>query len=453
MSEIAGGAQDLHDDLLGGLSPALAEEARRYPGETGRRQPVHTVYGGAHLFRRTTAGRLGGAALTALAEHAPDGAALAAALGGPADRALADRVYERVVEKLRREPVEDFRIDFEDGYGPRPDDEEDGHAEAAGREVARGASDGGLPPFVGIRIKPLTTELGRRSLRTLDRFLTSLVAEGGGVPDGFVVNLPKVTLVEQVATLAKALARLEERLGLRRGTVAIELMVETPRSIFAADGTVALPALVAAARGRCRAAHFGTYDYTASLGITAAEQRMDHPVCDFAKHVMQVALSGTGVQLSDGATNVLPVGPHRGEGLTDAEREENRAAVHGAWRLHAAHVRHSLVGGYYQGWDLHPAQLPSRFATVYAFFLGGAEAAGERLRGFVESAARATLLGDVFDDAATGQGLLNFFLRATACGALSEDEALRLSGLTPDELRRRSFPAILASRSAPAEGG
>ena len=450
MTESAEADRDLHADLLEGLAPALAEEARRYPGERARRQPVHTVYGGAHLFRATTARRLGEAALAALAEHAPDGAALAAALGGPAEPELADRVYERVVDKLRREPVEDFRIDFEDGYGPRSDDEEDGHAESAAREVARGAADGGLPPFVGIRIKPLTAELGRRALRTLDRFLATLVAEHKTVPELFVVTLPKVTLVEQVATLAKALARLEERLGLARGTVGVELMVETPRAIFAADGTVALPALVAAARGRCRGAHFGTYDYTASLGVTAAEQRMDHPVCDFAKQATQVALAGTGVHLSDGATNVLPVGPHRGDGLSAAQREENRAAVHAAWRLHAAHVRHSLVGGFYQGWDLHPAQLPSRFATVYAFFLGGAAAAGQRLRGFVESAARATLFGDVFDDAATGQGLLNFFLRATGCGALGEDEAERLSGLTAEELRGRSFPAILAGRAGGA---
>jgi hypothetical protein len=303
-----------------------------------------------------------------------------------------------------------------------------------------------LPPFLGIRVKPMTAELAGRSLRTLERFLSILVDAGGRLPEGFVVTLPKVTLPEQVAATVEVLGRLEERLGLVGGVVPIELMVETPRAIVAADGRLALPALVAAADGRCRGAHFGTYDYTASLGITAAHQRMDHPVCDLAKQMMQIALAGTGVWLSDGATNVLPVAPHRGESLDDEQRAENRRVVHAAWRLHAAHVTHSLVGGFYQGWDLHPAQLISRFAAVYAFFLGGAEAAGGRLRGFIDGAARATLSGDVFDDAATGQGLLNFFLRGTACGALDADEARRLSGLTAGELASRSFLHILDAR-------
>jgi citrate lyase beta subunit len=438
-------------DLVGRLAPAWAEEARRQPGEGGGRQPVHTVYGGAHLFRADTARRLGERALAALAVHAPDGAALAGALGGSLasleDGELAERVHGRVVEKLGREPVEDFRIDFEDGYGHRTDAEEDGHAANAAREVARGRAEGWLPPFVGLRVKPLTPDLAARSLRTLEIFVTRLLdATGGALPAGFVVTLPKVTFAGQVEALAGALDRLERRGGLGGGFLRLELMVETPRSIFGHDGRIALPELVAAAGGRCRGAHFGTYDYTAALEITAAEQRMDHPACEFAKQVMQVALAGTGVWLSDGATNVLPVGPHRGAEPTARQGAENRSAVHAAWRLHARHVHHSLVGGLYQGWDLHPAQLPTRFATVYAFFLAGATAAGERLRAFVEQAARATLSGDVFDDAATGQGLLNFFLRATGCGALDAEEARRLSGLTPGELAGRSFPAILAAR-------
>ena len=176
---------------------------------------------------------------------------------------------------------------------------------------------------------------------------------------------------------------------------------------------------------------------------------MMHPACDFAKQVMQVALAGTGITMSDGATNVMPVGPHRaarGESLTAEQRAENTDVVHRAWRLHAAHTRHSLVTGFYQGWDLHPAQLPSRYTTVFAFFLGGLEQASERLRNFVQKAAQATLVGEVFDDAATGQGLLNYFLRALNCGAISEQEALAMSGLSLDELRGKSFTRILANR-------
>ena len=104
------------------------------------------------------------------------------------------------------------------------------------------------------------------------------------------------------------------------------------------------------------------------------------------------------------------------------------------------------MNGFYQGWDLHPAQLPSRYAAVYSFFLEGLGPASERLKNFVEKAAQATLVGDVFDDAATGQGLLNYFLRALNCGAMTEREAIEMSGLTVDELRTRSFVKILNGR-------
>ena len=132
---------------------------------------------------------------------------------------------------------------------------------------------------------------------------------------------------------------------------------------------------------------------------------------------------------------------------------ENRAGVHRAWALHYADVRHSLETGFYQGWDLHPAQLPTRYGAVFAFFLEGLEAAGERLRNFLAKAAQATLVGDVFDDAATGQGLLNYFLRAINSGAVGQDEVGRMAGLTTEDLRSRSFARILASRRDGSEEG
>lgn len=178
---------------------------------------------------------------------------------------------------------------------------------------------------------------------------------------------------------------------------------------------------------------------------------MTHPACDFAREMMQVALAGTGVWLSDGATNILPVAPHRaakGEApLTTSQFAENCAAVHRAWKLQFEHIRHSLVNAFYQGWDLHPAQLPTRYAAVYSFFLEGLEAASERLKNFIDKAAQATLVGEVFDDAATGQGLLNYFLRAINCGAIAAEEALPLTGLTLEELRSGSFVKILDHRS------
>jgi citrate lyase beta subunit len=432
-------------DVFERLRGANLAFARRQPGESGRRQPVHTVYGGAHLFKADTASRLGLLALRAFAEYAATPADLAAAAGLRED--LAATIHARVAEKLRREPVEDFRADFEDGYGSRPDAEEDGHAEIVAREMAAGLAAGALPASVGIRVKPFTEELRERSLRTLDLFLTALVQESGGrLPENFVVTLPKVTIPEQVAALADLFDLLEPALGLAAGSLRLEIMIETPQSILNERGSSNLPLLAAAARGRCVAAHFGTYDYTAACNITAEHQSMTHPVCDFAKHMMQVAYAGTGLWLSDGATNVLPVPPHRGSQLTAAQVEENRAVVHRAWNLHAGHVRHSLVGGFYQGWDLHPAQLVTRYAALYGFFLEGLDAASDRLRNFVQKAAQATLVGEVFDDAATGQGLLNYFLRAVNCGAITESEALERSGLTLEELRGRSFVRILERR-------
>jgi len=434
--------------LLERLEAPHREVAGRFPGDSGHRQPVHTVYGGAHLFKANTTERLGQLALRAVQDFAPDARAFGAALGW-SDDLLGEAIHQRVLEKLGREPVEDFRIDFEDGFGHRPDPEEDAEAVRAAEEVARGMAAGSLPPFLGIRIKPLSTELKRRSARTLHLFLKTLVEAGGGVPENFVVTLPKITTPEEVEVLVALLETLEGELGLAPGSLRFEIMIETPQSIFGPGGGVMPARLAALGDGRCVAAHFGTYDYTASNDITAAYQQMDHPACDFARHVMQVSLAGTGVWISDGATNVLPVAPHRaapGEALTAAQEAENRATVHAAWRLHYRHVWHSLEHAFYQGWDLHPAQLPTRYAAVYRFFLEGLDAAGARLTNFVNKAAQATLVGDVFDDAATGQGLLNYFLRAINCGAVTEAEATAKSGLSPEELEGRSFLKILNRR-------
>jgi citrate lyase beta subunit len=408
------------------LHAALIPFMRRFPGDPPARQPLHTVYGGAHLFKSDTVRTLGEKGRQVLDEHGVDPFTFARAVGLP--EIHAETIWHRVIEKLGREPVEDFRVDFEDGYGNRPDEEEDRHAEIVAGEFLKGMREGTLPPFIGIRIKPFTQELMQRSIRTLDIVLTAL---GGTMPENFVVTLPKIQLPAQVTLLCNVFDELEPRLGLRRDSLRLEFMIETTQSILSERGESNLPRFLDAARGRAVAAHFGTYDYTASCNITAAEQRMDHPACDFARNMMQVAYAGTGIWLSDGATNVLPIG--------------DRETIHRAWRLHARHIRHSLVNAYYQGWDLHPAQLPTRYAAVYAFFLESLQAATDRLRNFMEKAGQATLVGDVFDDAATGQGLLNYFLRGINSGALTEEEALA-TGLTLDELRSRSFVKILKGR-------
>ncbi len=435
-------------EILGPLREANTRFARNFPGDRPDRQPVHTVYGGAQLYKSTTTKRLGELALRMLDAYGPDAQTFGDALG--IEPSVRQSVYDRVKEKLVAEAVEDFRIDFEDGYGSRPDEEEDKDAERTAKEVAIGMKEGILSPFIGIRIKTFTEELHKRSMRTLELFLTTLSkATGGRLPDNFVVTLPKVTHPEQVTALVRLFEKIEANTELESGSLKLELMIETTQSIFGADGLVTMPLLYRAAEGRCTGCHFGTYDYTASCSITAAFQTMDHQACDFAKNVMRNSLAGTGVWLSDGATNVMPVPVHRCDSLSEAQRQENSEAVHDAWRLAYGHIQHSLKNGYYQGWDLHPGQLPIRYAACYSFFLEGFEQAAERLKNFVEVAAQATLVGDVFDDAATGQGLLNYFLRALNCGAVTLDD-LSVTGLTVEEIRLRSFAKILASRTARA---
>ena len=125
--------------------------------------------------------------------------------------------------------------------------------------------------------------------------------------------------------------------------------------------------------------------------------------------------------------------------LTPEQREENRSSVHAAWRLHHDNIRHAMASGFYQGWDLHPAQLVSRYAATFAFFIEGLDAAGARLKNFVAKSAQATRVGAAFDDAATGQGLVNYFRRAVNSGAITEDEAATSSGMSPSAMRELDF--------------
>ncbi|MFD2784598.1 DUF6986 family protein [Hymenobacter rubripertinctus] len=463
--------------LLDALGAANLQFQRVYPGDRPDRQPVHTVYGGANLFKADTCVRMGDIALHNLRTYAPTFVELARVLElrghehlpvlekdvayltrrlealSPEERrrepgGLAYAIYQKIVYKLQTEAVEDFRIDFEDGFGNRPDAEEDATAVQAARALAQGMREGTVSPFIGIRIKPFTEDLKDRGVRTLDIFLTTLLAETGGkLPANFVVMLPKVTIPEQMTTMVRLLELLEQANGLPAGTLRMETMVEATQIIMDAEGRNPLLRIMRASEGRCVAAHFGTYDYTASAGITARYQTMAHPVCDFAHHMTKVALGGTGIFLSDGATNVMPIGPHRGENLSYEQLRENRESVHNAWRQGFQHTTHSLINGLYQGWDLNPAQLPMRYAATYAFFLSSYDDALHRLKSFVERAAISTLTGDIFDDAATGQGLLNFFLRALNCGAITEEE-VRATGLTTEEIQSRSFFRILEGRRA-----
>jgi citrate lyase beta subunit len=413
------------------LEAANEQYIRRHPGERPERQPVQSLIEGAQHFRADTISLLQRRALDALARFAPDGDALARAMVfSGRERAFADDVHERVTRKLETEPVEDYRIDFEDGYGTHPDAAEDAEVLRCADATAAAMRAGNLPPTFGIRVKPLTRELAARSLQTTDLFIETVrFGSGGALPRNFIVTLAKVTVVEQVAYFAQHLASLERRLELDDGTLRMEIMVETPRAIMDWDGRCPLPSYVDAARGRLVAASLGTYDYTAALGITAAQQRQRHPACEHARLVMQVALAGTGVRVSDGSTAILPVEP--------VER------VHDAWRLHHGDVKHALKLGIYSGWDLHPAQLVSRYAAVYAFYLGGLDAAARRLATFLETVARGDAPRDIADDVATGQALLNFLLRAVACGAVERSTVSARTGIDVELLDGRAFTSVL----------
>jgi lipid-binding SYLF domain-containing protein len=168
--------------------------------------------------------------------------------------------------------------------------------------------------------------------------------------------------------------------------------------------------MIHAAQGRCSGLHYGTYDYSASCGIAAGYQSMEHPVADHAKAVMQVAAAGTAVRLSDGSTNLLPVG--------DEEQ------VLAAWQTHQRLVRRSLERGFYQGWDMHPAQLPTRFAATFGFYRDGLTTTADRLRRYVEQTS-----SGVLDEPATARALADFLARGLDCGALDDDEVRAGTGL------------------------
>ncbi|MGH7719967.1 MAG: DUF6986 family protein [Gemmatimonadaceae bacterium] len=438
----------LPPDALADQRPALLRASAafeaRYPSDRVGRQPVHTLYVGAHRYAAGHATQAGIAARETMRRYAPEPAAFARVIGLDAPPETVRAVYDRVTEKLEREPVEDLRVDFEDGYGLRPDQEEDDAALGVAAAIADEMTGPGFPPFVGIRVKPLTEQLCGRSVRTLDLVLTGVMRRAGRLPDGFRITLPKVTMPEQVAYFASLLELLEERLGLAPKTLGFEMMVETPQTFIDANGALHLVSLLDASRGRMTAAHFGTYDYTAGCGIAAAHQRLRHPACDFARQMMQVALAGRGVWLSDGSTAILPVAPEPSTATpaAAAARASEEAVLRG-WKLHFGDVMSSLAQGFYQGWDLHPAQLPTRFAAVFSHYLAGFDDALARLRALL---GRAEAAGAVHDDPATGQALLTFLRRGVECGAFAVSEVCARSGLAEAELAIGSFAALLARR-------
>jgi citrate lyase beta subunit len=392
------GVGDLAAELADELDARLADEdealVERFPGERAGRQPVHTVYVPADRYDAGLARTWGERARQAMTEHE---AILRECLGEAADDLL-----PLVADKLEREPVEDLRIDFEDGYGTRSDDVEHAEVGRAAEALAASQAAGAGAASYGIRFKSFERPTRRRGLATLAGFVERLLTAGGTL-DGFVVTLPKVTAVAQVEAMALACERIEAAHGLPTGALRFEIQVETPQSILGPDGTALVARMIRAAPTRVVGLHYGTYDYSAFCGIAAPYQSLEHPAADHAKAVMQAAAAGTGVRLSDGSTNILPVG--------DADD------VRRAWALHLRLVRRALERGFYQGWDLHPAQLPTRYAATYAFYRDGFAEAAARLRRYGNRAE-----GGILDEPATARALADFLVRGLDCGALTDDE-------------------------------
>jgi hypothetical protein len=397
---------DFLTEVDGWLADADAQAAL-YRGEAGSRQPVHTVYVPADTYRADTARHWGEQALELLDRHAPTPARFAADTG--LDPGFIDQVLPRVRAKLSSQPIEDLRVDFEDGYGIRPDADEDAEARAAGRSLAIMSTAQNAPLLAGIRIKGLQAATRRRGLRTLDLVIRAAV-ETGGLPRRFVVTWPKVAHPAEVSAAVRICERLEGESGLPAGTLRFELQIEVPQAVISPDGVATVARLIQAADGRCEGLHYGTYDFSAAAGVVAGEQSLEHPLADHAKAVMQLAAAQTGVRVSDGSTNIVPVG------TSDEIRH--------AWRLHARLVRRSLTRALYQGWDLHPGQLVTRYAATYQFYREQLEPSGARLLAYSTRAA-----SGVLDEPATALALANAVLRAVDCGACDDDEVARASGL------------------------
>lgn len=397
------------------LAPTDRLLATAYPGDDGSRQPVHTVYVPGDTYAPELPERWGRDALDAVA--AAGGLEALATDVGIAEE-IAAEVAPLADLKLAREPMEDLRIDFEDGYGDRGDDAEDADAVHAAERVATAIGAGLAPPFIGIRFKAFEAATRARGIRTLDLFVTTLV-ERGGLPDGLALTLPKVSTVAQVEAMAEVVAALERVHGLAEGRLRFEVQVETPQLVLGADGTAPVARLAAAAPGRIVGLHYGTYDYSAALGIAAPDQSLEHPAADHAKLVMQVAVAGTGIRLSDGSTNVLPVGERAPE----------------AWRLHARLVRRALERGFVQGWDLHPAHLPTRYLATYAYYREGYPAVASRLRHVHDRTA-----GAVRDEPATVRALAGFVRRGVHCGAITTAEVAADTGLDDAALAEWASP-------------
>jgi citrate lyase beta subunit len=373
------------DDLLAGVE---ADLEARYPGDGATNQPVHTVYVSAADATVDIPAEWGGAAGELLDTHH----GLLVDLGG-------EDAVEAVRRRLASTPIQDLRVDFEDGYGRRPDDVEDRDARRAGHTLAALGTD-----LCGIRIKGLTSAERKRAIRTLELTLDA----AGTVPSGFVFTVPKVRAAEQATAAVWLCEALEQAHGLPDGTLRFELQIESPQAILGADGTATVAKALHRSDGRCLGLHYGTYDYSAACGIVPQQQALDHPVADHAKAVMLAAAAQTGVRVVDGSTQVIPAGTS----------EQIRSAI----LRHHHLVTRSLERGYYQGWDMHPGHLVTRWLATITFFRAALVTAAPRLQAYLDRRG-----GVIVDEPATAEALAAVVLRGLGVDAFTLDDVLAVA--------------------------
>ncbi|PYE20720.1 HpcH/HpaI aldolase/citrate lyase family protein [Williamsia limnetica] len=378
------------DAVLGAID---AELDRDFPGDRPEKQPAHTAYVSAADVDVETPARWGRQGL-----QIADGAAATLAELDPLG------VLPLVRAQLAHHPIEDLRIDLEDGYGWRDNDVEDGHARAAGQVLAAWAAGHPAAPRVfGVRCKGLGATERQRGLRSLE-----LVLDGaGGIPRGFVFTVPKLRAAGQVDAVVMICEELERAHGLAAGTLRFELQIESPQAVLGADGGATVAQAIHRGGTRVTGLHYGTYDYSAACGIVSAQQSLEHPVADHAKAVMLVAAAQTGVWVSDGSTQIAPIG--------------DQAVVDAALRRHHRLVTRSLERGIYQGWDMHPGHLVTRWLAVYSFFRAAMPSAAERLQGYFDRQS-----SEFVDEPATAQSLALVILRGLAAGAFTEADVLEV---------------------------
>jgi len=425
--------------LLSGLD--TAKTPRVYA-----RRPVHTLTIAADRFDVHASRRMGEAALRSIDSFAPDFVSFARAMWLTGADTLpryddlaqelefelienpenvksknyaawfAWTIYQRVIGKLHHEPVEELLIDLID-----PE-----NAAATADHLAQGVLDGTAPPFTGVRLPSIEP----RNARLLDLFLTTLIDRTGGkLPANFSVTLTKAA--QDIATLDAFLSEFETAHALEPGSVKITLAVHSPRVIVDDDGRIVLSKLADAGGGRCISAHFDGDNFLSELNVPAAHRHARHEACNFARQIMHLVLSPLGIGLSD---SIMP--------STALSNGTDVQTVHRAWREHFNGVTHSLIGGFYQGWDADPVLLPARYAAVYSFFMEALSAQKERFREFTGQAAAS---GEIVD-ASSAQTTLNFFYSALDCGALTENEISEATELSNEELRCGSFAEIMKRR-------